>query len=304
MSAPTEAAQAEPETDTAAGPESAGGPAGASPVDAVARRGSAVGTRQAKTIEARALNLYYGDFHAVENVTITIEPNKVTALIGSSGCGKTTFLRSLNRMHELTPGARVEGQITLDGQDIYAKGVDPVEVRRLVGMVFQSPNPFPTMSIYENVAAGLNLSASKVRKSDKDDIVERALRGAHLWEEVKDRLDKPGTGLSGGQQQRLCIARATAVEPEVLLMDEPCSALDPVATLAIEELIQDLKTKFTIAIVTHNMQQAARASDITAFFNLEETGRPGRLVETGATETIFTSPSQKATEDYVSGRFG
>jgi phosphate transport system ATP-binding protein len=304
MSAPTEAAQAEPETDTGAGPESTGGSAGASPVDAAARRESAVGTRPAKTIEARALNLYYGDFHAVENVTITIEPNKVTALIGSSGCGKTTFLRSLNRMHELTPGARVEGQITLDGQDIYAKGVDPVEVRRLVGMVFQAPNPFPTMSIYENVAAGLNLSASKVRKSEKDDIVERALRGAHLWEEVKDRLDKPGTGLSGGQQQRLCIARATAVEPEVLLMDEPCSALDPVATLAIEELIQDLKSNFTIAIVTHNMQQAARASDITAFFNLEETGRPGRLVETGATETIFTSPSQKATEDYVSGRFG
>jgi phosphate transport system ATP-binding protein len=270
----------------------------------VARRESAVGTRRAKTIEARALNLYYGDFHAVENVTITIEPNKVTALIGSSGCGKTTFLRSLNRMHELTPGARVEGQITLDGEDIYARGVDPVEVRRLVGMVFQSPNPFPTMSIYENVAAGLNLNASKVKKSDKDDVVERALRGAHLWEEVKDRLGKPGTGLSGGQQQRLCIARATAVEPEVLLMDEPCSALDPVATLAIEELIQDLKTKFTIAIVTHNMQQAARASDITAFFNLEETGKPGRLVETGATETIFTSPSQKATEDYVSGRFG
>ena len=216
MSAPTEAAQAEPETDTAAGPGSAGGPR-ASPADAVARRESAVGTRQAKTIEARALNLFYGDFHAVENVTITIEPNKVTALIGSSGCGKTTFLRSLNRMHELTPGARVEGQITLDGQDIYAKGVDPVEVRRLVGMVFQSPNPFPTMSIYENVAAGLNLNASKVKKSDKDDVVERALRGAHLWEEVKDRLDKPGTGLSGGQQQRLCIARATAVEPEVLL---------------------------------------------------------------------------------------
>ncbi len=303
MSAPTEAAQAEPETDTAAGPGSAGGPGHRRPTPWHVER-PALGTRQAKTIEARALNLYYGDFHAVENVTITIEPNKVTALIGSSGCGKTTFLRSLNRMHELTPGARVEGQITLDGQDIYAKGVDPVEVRRLVGMVFQSPNPFPTMSIYENVAAGLNLNASKVKKSDKDDVVERALRGAHLWEEVKDRLDKPGTGLSGGQQQRLCIARATAVEPEVLLMDEPCSALDPVATLAIEELIQDLKTKFTIAIVTHNMQQAARASDITAFFNLEETGKPGRLVETGATETIFTSPSQKATEDYVSGRFG
>ena len=302
MSAPTESAQAEPETDTdpGMGPE----PVAASPVDAVALGASAADMRLAKTIETRALNLFYGDFHAVENVTITIEPNRVTALIGSSGCGKTTFLRSLNRMHELTAGARVEGQITLDGQDIYAKGVDPVEVRRLVGMVFQSPNPFPTMSIYENVAAGLNLNASRVKKSDKDDVVERALRGAHLWDEVKDRLDKPGTGLSGGQQQRLCIARATAVEPEVLLMDEPCSALDPVATLAIEELIQDLKSKYTIAIVTHNMQQAARASDITAFFNLEETGKPGRLVEIGATETIFTSPSEKATEDYVSGRFG
>jgi phosphate transport system ATP-binding protein len=300
MSAPSEAAQAEPETDTGTGPE----PAAASPGDAVSPGESVVDMRRAKTIEARALNLFYGDFHAVENVTITIEPNRVTALIGSSGCGKTTFLRSLNRMHELTVGARVEGQITLDGQDIYAKGVDPVEVRRLVGMVFQSPNPFPTMSIYENVAAGLNLNASRVKKSDKDEVVERALRGAHLWDEVKDRLDKPGTGLSGGQQQRLCIARATAVEPEVLLMDEPCSALDPVATLAIEELIQDLKSKYTIAIVTHNMQQAARASDITAFFNLEETGKPGRLVEIGATQTIFTSPSQKATEDYVSGRFG
>jgi phosphate transport system ATP-binding protein len=300
MSAPTEAAQAEPETDTGAGPE----PAAVSPVDAAAAGESAVAGRRARTIETRALNLYYGDFHAVENVTITIEPNKVTALIGSSGCGKTTFLRSLNRMHELTVGARVEGQVVLDGQDIYARGVDPVEVRRLVGMVFQSPNPFPTMSIYENVAAGLNLNASKVKKSDKDDVVERALRGAHLWDEVKDRLGKPGTGLSGGQQQRLCIARATAVEPEVLLMDEPCSALDPVATLAIEELIQDLKSKYTIAIVTLNMQQAARASDITAFFNLEETGKPGGLVEIGPTETIFTSPNEQATEDYVSGRFG
>ena len=302
MSGPTEAAQSEPETDTGIGPQDPGG-AGVPPV-AVVAQGAPLGGRRAKTIETQALNLFYGDFHAVENVTMTIEPNKVTALIGSSGCGKTTFLRSLNRMHELTFGARVEGRITLDGQDIYANCIDPVEVRRLVGMVFQSPNPFPTMSIYENVAAGLNLTVSRVKKSEKDEIVERALRGAHLWEEVKDRLDKPGTGLSGGQQQRLCIARATAVEPEVLLMDEPCSALDPVATLAIEELIQDLKGKYTIAIVTHNMQQAARASDVTAFFNLEETGKPGRLVEIGATETIFTSPSQKATEDYVSGRFG
>jgi len=260
--------------------------------------------RRAKTIEVRGLNLFYGDFQAVEQVTMTIAPNKVTALIGSSGCGKTTFLRSLNRMHELNPGARVEGEVSLDGHDIYARGIDPVQVRRLIGMVFQSPNPFPTMSIYDNVAAGLNLNATRMKKADKDGVVERSLRGAHLWEEVKDRLDKPGSGLSGGQQQRLCIARAIAVEPEVLLMDEPCSALDPVATLAIEDLIGELKSKYTIAIVTHNMQQAARASDITAFFNLEETGKPGRLVEVGETETIFTSPTEQATEDYVSGRFG
>jgi len=260
--------------------------------------------RGAKTIEARGVNLFYGDFQAVEDVTVTIAPNKVTALIGSSGCGKTTFLRSLNRMHELTVGASVKGEITLDGEDIYGAGVDPVQVRRLIGMVFQQPNPFPTMSIYDNVASGLNLNAGRMSKSDKDAVVERSLRGAHLWEEVKDRLDKPGNGLSGGQQQRLCIARAIAVEPEVLLMDEPCSALDPVATLAIEDLIGELKSKYTIAIVTHNMQQAARASDITAFFNLEETGKPGRLVEIGPTEKIFTQPSEQATEDYVSGRFG
>jgi phosphate transport system ATP-binding protein len=260
--------------------------------------------RGAKTIEAREVNLYYGDFHAVENVSLKIEPNKVTALIGSSGCGKTTFLRSLNRMHELTPGAFVKGEITLDGEDVYGAGVDPVQVRRLVGMVFQSPNPFPTMSVYENVAAGLSLNASRLKKPEKDAVVERSLRGANLWEEVKDRLDKPGSGLSGGQQQRLCIARAIAVEPEVLLMDEPCSALDPVATLAIEDLIRELKNRYTIAIVTHNMQQAARASDVTAFFNLEKSGRPGRLVEIGPTETIFTKPAEQATEDYVSGRFG
>jgi phosphate transport system ATP-binding protein len=258
----------------------------------------------AKTIEVRDVNLFYGGFHAVESVSMTIQPNKVTALIGSSGCGKTTFLRSLNRMHELTPGASVKGDITLDGEDIYGAGVDPVQVRRLIGMVFQQPNPFPTMSIYDNVAAGLNLNAGRLKKSQKDAVVERSLRGANLWEEVKDRLDKPGSGLSGGQQQRLCIARAIAVEPEVLLMDEPCSALDPVATLAIEDLIGELKNRYTIVIVTHNMQQAARASDLTAFFNLEESGKPGRLVEIGQTETIFTNPTQKATEDYVSGRFG
>ncbi len=260
--------------------------------------------RRAKTIEARSVDLYYGAFHAVQDVSMTIEPNKVTALIGSSGCGKTTFLRSLNRMHELTPGASVQGTITLDGENIYAGGVDPVRVRSLVGMVFQSPNPFPTMSIYDNVAAGLNLNAGRIGRSRKDEVVERSLRGAHLWEEVKDRLGKPGSGLSGGQQQRLCIARAIAVEPEVLLMDEPCSALDPVATLAIEDLIAELKTKYTIAIVTHNMQQASRASDVTAFFNLEQSGKPGRLVEIGPTESIFTKPTQKETEDYVSGRFG
>jgi phosphate transport system ATP-binding protein len=259
---------------------------------------------RAATMHTRDLNLFYGDFHAVQGVDMTIQPHKVTALIGSSGCGKTTFLRSLNRMHELTTGARVEGEVTLDEQDIYANGIDPVKVRRMVGMVFQSPNPFPTMSIYDNVAAGLSLSSGRVKKSEKDEVVERSLRGAHLWNEVKDRLDKPGSGLSGGQQQRLCIARAIAVEPEVLLMDEPCSALDPVATLAIEDLIGELKSRYTIVIVTHNMQQAARASDITAFFNLEETGKPGRLVEIDQTETIFTSPTKQATEDYVSGRFG
>jgi phosphate transport system ATP-binding protein len=258
----------------------------------------------AKTVETRDLSLFYGDFQAVKDVSVKIEPNRVTALIGSSGCGKTTFLRSLNRMHELTPGARVEGEITLDGENIYAPGIDPVNVRRLVGMVFQAPNPFPTMSVYENVAAGLTLNSRRIKRAEKDEIVERSLRGSHLWNEVKDRLDKPGSSLSGGQQQRLCIARAIAVEPEVLLMDEPCSALDPVATLAIEDLIRELKSRFTIVIVTHNMQQAARASDVTAFFNLEETGKPGRLIEIGATEKIFTTPSEQATEDYVSGRFG
>jgi phosphate transport system ATP-binding protein len=260
--------------------------------------------RVAKRFQVRDIDLYYGNFHAVQGVSMSIEPNQVTALIGSSGCGKTTMLRSLNRMHELTPGARVDGHVLLDEHDIYAPSVDPVEVRRLVGMVFQTPNPFPTMSVYENAAAGLSLNRKGISKSQKDEIVERSLRGAHLWEEVKDRLDQPGSGLSGGQQQRLCIARAIAVEPEVLLMDEPCSALDPIATLAIEDLIEDLKTRYTIVIVTHNMQQAARASDTTAFFNLEATGKPGRLVEMGPTEKMFTKPEKKETEDYVSGRFG
>ncbi len=258
----------------------------------------------AKRIEITDLNLYYGSFHAVKSVNMTIQPNKVTALIGSSGCGKSTFLRSLNRMHELVPGGRVDGAVIIDGQDIYASNVDPVAVRRQVGMVFQSPNPFPTMSIYENVVAGLLLNSRKTKKPALDEIVERSLRGANLWNEVKDRLDRPGGGLSGGQQQRLCIARATAVEPEVLLMDEPCSALDPVATLAIEDLIQQLKANYTIVIVTHNMQQASRASDVTGFFNLEQSGTPGQLVELDTTETIFSNPANKATEDYVTGRFG
>jgi phosphate transport system ATP-binding protein len=268
------------------------------------KRGDVRVERMAKRIEVKDVDLYYGGFHAVQGVSMTIEPNQVTALIGSSGCGKTTVLRSLNRMHELTPGARVEGEVVLDGQNIYAPAIDPVEVRRLVGMVFQAPNPFPTMSVYENVAAGLTLNRRGISKSQKDDVVERSLRSAHLWEEVKNRLDRPGSGLSGGQQQRLCIARAIAVEPEVVLMDEPCSALDPIATLAIEDLIEDLKTRYTIVIVTHNMQQAARASDVTAFFNLEATGKPGHLVEMGPTEKMFTRPEKKETEDYVSGRFG
>ena len=207
-------------------------------------------------------------------------------------------------MHEVIPGARVEGEVLLDGDDLYAQGVDPVLVRRQVGMVFQRPNPFPTMSIKENVLAGVKLNNKRISKSDADALVERSLKGANLWNEVKDRLDKPGSGLSGGQQQRLCIARAIAVEPEVLLMDEPCSALDPISTLAVEDLIHELKENFTIVIVTHNMQQAARVSDKTGFFSLEATGKPGHLVEFDDTTKIFENPSQKETEDYISGRFG
>ena len=256
-----------------------------------------------KRIEVENLSIYYGSFRAVQDVTMTIEPRSVTAFIGPSGCGKSTFLRTLNRMHEVVPGARVEGKVMLDDQDLYDPSVDPVAVRRLVGMVFQRPNPFPTMSIYDNVAAGLKLNGVR-RKSQLDDIVEESLRGANLWNEVKDRLAEPGTGLSGGQQQRLCIARAIAVQPQVLLMDEPCSALDPISTLAIEDLIAKLKTQYTIVIVTHNMQQAARVSDRTAFFNIAGTGKPGRLIELDETSKIFTNPDQKATEDYITGRFG
>ena len=258
----------------------------------------------AKRIDCSDVNIYYGDFLAVKDVTVSIEPRSVTALIGPSGCGKSTFLRSINRMHEVIPGARVEGKIAMDGQDLYGADTDPVAVRRQIGMVFQRPNPFPTMSIYDNVAAGLRLNSKRIRKSDLDDLVERSLRGANLWNEVKDRLDRPGSGLSGGQQQRLCIARAIAVEPDVLLMDEPASALDPISTLAIEDLMAELKEQFTIVIVTHNMQQAARVSEQTGFFNIAGTGQPGQLIEFNPTEKIFSNPDQKATEDYISGRFG
>jgi phosphate transport system ATP-binding protein len=257
-----------------------------------------------KRIEVRDLDVYYGAFRAVEGVTLTIEPRTVTAFIGPSGCGKSTFIRTLNRMHEVIPGARVDGEVLIDGNNLYGPGVDPVLVRRQVGMVFQRPNPFPTMSIRENVLAGVRLNNKKISKTDADDLVERSLRGANLWNEVKDRLDKPGSGLSGGQQQRLCIARTIAVSPEVILMDEPCSALDPISTLAIEDLIEELKKEYTIVIVTHNMQQASRVSDRTAFFNIEGTGRPGKLIEYDDTTKIFSMPSVKATEDYVSGKFG
>jgi phosphate transport system ATP-binding protein len=242
------------------------------------------------------LHAHYGDQHAVRGVSLEFEPNKVTAIIGPSGCGKSTMVRCINRMHEEIPGAYATGEVLLDDVDVYAAGVDVIAVRRAVGMVFQKPNPFPTMSIYDNVAAGPRLSGGKT--SDLNDRVERSLRGAGLWEEVKDRLREPGAGLSGGQQQRLCIARTIAVEPEVILMDEPCSALDPVATLKIEELIAELKNRYTIVIVTHNMQQAGRVADRTAFM------LTGELVEYDQTEKIFTNPEDERTEQYVTGKFG
>ncbi|MCS5480636.1 phosphate ABC transporter ATP-binding protein [Corynebacterium hylobatis] len=254
-------------------------------------------------LELNGVDIFYGDFHAVQNVNLQVPAQAVTAFIGPSGCGKSTVLRTLNRMHEVIPGAYVTGEVLLDGEDIYGSKVDPVAVRNTIGMVFQKANPFPTMSIEDNVVAGLKLSGEKNKKKLKE-VAEKSLRGANLWEEVKDRLDKPGGGLSGGQQQRLCIARAIAVEPEVLLMDEPCSALDPISTLAVEDLIHELKEEFTIVIVTHNMQQAARVSDKTAFYSLEATGKPGRLVEFGDTKKIFENPDQKETEDYIAGRFG
>jgi phosphate transport system ATP-binding protein len=258
----------------------------------------------AKSIDVSDLDIYYGDFLAVQGVNMTIRAKAVTAFIGPSGCGKSTFLRSLNRMHEVIPGARVEGKIVVDGQDLYDPNVDPVAVRRQIGMVFQRPNPFPTMSIYDNVLAGNRLNSKRLKKDEADGIVEKSLRGANLWIEVKDRLNKPGMGLSGGQQQRLCIARAIAVEPQVLLMDEPCSALDPISTSAVEDLIHELKAEYTIVIVTHNMQQAARVSDDTGFFNLKATGQPGHLVEFNQTKKMFSNPDQESTEAYISGRFG
>ena len=252
----------------------------------------------AKRIDVSDLDIFYGAFKAVEGVNVSIEPRSVTALIGPSGCGKSTFLRSLNRMHEVIPGARVEGKVVIDGQDLYGSDVDPVDVHRQIGMVFQRPNPFPTMSIYDNVVAGVRLNAKKMKKSDLDDLVESSLQGADLWNEVKDRLSRPGSGLSGGQQQRLCIARAIAVDPEVILMDEPCSALDPIATAKIEELIHELRGRYAMVIVTHNMQQAARVSQKTAFFHL------GTLVEYGNTSDIFTNPREERTKDYITGRYG
>jgi phosphate transport system ATP-binding protein len=248
-------------------------------------------------IEAKNVSMWYGSKRAVDNVTMDMAAKAVTAIIGPSGCGKSTFIRALNRMHELVPHTRIEGSVFLHGQNLYASGVDPVIVRRRVGMVFQKSNPFPTMSIGDNVIVGLRLNGVSDRKF-LNERLEQSLRMAALWDEVKDDLHKSGTSLSGGQQQRLCIARALAVEPEVLLMDEPCSALDPIATAKIEELIQGLKTRYTIVIVTHNMQQAGRVSDFTAFFYM------GRLIEIGSTTKIFTNPNEKQTEDYITGRFG
>lgn len=248
-------------------------------------------------LSAEAVSAYYGKTRAVNNVTLDIKARAVTAIIGPSGCGKSTLLRTFNRMHEVTRGARVEGTILLDGEDLYDPSVNVIQVRRRIGMVFQKPNPFPTMSIFQNVAAGLKLNGMRDRRALAER-VERSLHQAALWDEVKDQLDKPGVSLSGGQQQRLCIARALAVDPEVLLLDEPCSALDPISTSKIEELIDELKRNYTVVIVTHNMQQAARVSDYTAFMYL------GELVEFGETARMFERPEKKRTEEYITGRFG
>jgi len=259
-------------------------------------------TLAGKGVEIQGLRAWFGQKLAIDDVTMSVEPNRVTAIIGPSGCGKSTLVRCINRMHEVVPGTRVAGKVLVDGEDIYAPGVDPVKVRFHIGMVFQKANPFPTMSIFDNVAAGLKLNGLADRRT-LPELVEKSLRQAALWDEVKDKLGQPGTALSGGQQQRLCIARALAVEPDVLLMDEPASALDPMATLKIEELIQELKRRYTIVIVTHNMQQAARVSDNTAFMLAGE-DRVGRLIEYGETRQIFTNPRDRRTEDYITGRFG
>lgn len=252
-------------------------------------------------IEANQLNIFYGEFRAIRDVTLKIEPRKITAIIGPSGCGKSTMLRAFNRMNELIPSVRTEGAVHFGGRNIYERDVDPVEVRRRIGMVFQKPNPFPK-SIRENIAWGARINGFK---GNIDDLVETALKRSALWDEVSDKLDQSGTSLSGGQQQRLCIARAIAVKPDIILMDEPCSALDPIATLRIEELMRDLAKEYTIIIVTHNMQQAARVSDRTAFFSLSDDGkRAGMLMEYGDTKTMFTNPREKITEDYITGRFG
>ncbi|MCB0064899.1 MAG: phosphate ABC transporter ATP-binding protein [Caldilineaceae bacterium] len=254
-------------------------------------------------IEAKKLQVYYGNFHAVRDVDLPIERNKVTSMIGPSGCGKSTVLRCFNRMNDLIPIARVEGEITFNGENLYARSVDPVQVRRHIGMVFQKPNPFPK-SIYENIAWGAKINGFRGSRADMDNLVEQSLRGAALWDEVKETLHDSALGLSGGQQQRLCIARTIAVKPNIILMDEPCSALDPIATLKIEELMRELIEDYTIIVVTHNMQQAARVSDYTAFFNVDSETRTGRLAEFGVTKTIFTNPSKQETEDYITGRFG
>ena len=254
------------------------------------------------TLKAREMSVFYGNFKAINTVNLDIERNQITALIGPSGCGKSTVLRSFNRMNDLVPGARVEGEVLFHDQNLYAADVDAVEVRRRIGMVFQKPNPFPK-SIYDNIAFGPRISGWKGSKAEMDDLVERSLRNAALWDDVKDKLKASGLALSGGQQQRLCIARALAVEPEVILMDEPCSALDPISTLKIEELMMELRQRYTIVIVTHNMQQAARASDCTAFFLMNEQ-RAGEIVEYGPTGELFTNPKDKRTEDYITGRFG
>jgi phosphate transport system ATP-binding protein len=269
---------------------------------APAAAGNANGNGGTGGVELDGVSAYYRSFRAVRGVSLKIRPRAVTALIGPSGCGKSTLLRVINRMHETIPGTRSEGAVRLDGVDIYGTTISPVRVRRTIGMVFQKPNPFPAMSIRENVSAGLRLAGERSR-SVLDGTVEDCLRRAALWDEVKDKLRQPGTSLSGGQQQRLCIARAIATEPEVILMDEPCSALDPRATLQIEDLMAEIKRRFTIIIVTHNMQQAARASDDTAFLTMGD-DRAGYLVETGPTAEIFSSPKEQLTEDYVSGRFG